>query len=115
MTDTSKDNPYMGIRIYERLMVDYDLYKGRDTELYGYTLGLTGEAGEVADKVKKYIRGDGELDREAIGKELGDVLWYLSRLGQYFGYSIEELAFINWKKLYDRKERNQLQGEGDDR
>jgi NTP pyrophosphatase (non-canonical NTP hydrolase) len=83
------------------------------------TLGLTGEAGEVADKVKKVIRDKGSVFsntcNEEIAKEIGDVLWYLAMLSYDLGYSLEEIAKMNIEKLYSRKERDQIKGNGDNR
>ena len=84
-----------------------------------YALGLTGEAGELADKIKKVYRDKGGVfkqeEREAIVKELGDVLWYLTRLGATLGFSLEEIANGNIKKLADRAKRGKIGGSGDDR
>lgn len=77
-------------------------------------LGLTGEAGEYAEKVKKFIR-DGTWDKDLAIKELGDVLWYLNAAAVQIGSSLEEVASINLAKLYDRKERGVLKGSGDTR
>lgn len=82
-------------------------------------LGITGEAGEAADKFKKIIRDkDGEMsaeDKEAIIKELGDVLWYVASIARYLDTPLSEVAKGNIQKLEDRKARNKLHGEGDNR
>ena len=81
------------------------------------TLGLTGEAGEVADKVKKVLRDrDGQFDpevREAIKLELGDVLWYVAQLGSELGFAMEEIASANLEKLASRAARGRIAGSGD--
>jgi NTP pyrophosphatase (non-canonical NTP hydrolase) len=77
-------------------------------------LGLCGEAGEVAEKVKKFLR-DGTLDDREVAKELGDVLWYLSNLAEDLGYDLMEIATMNIYKLEDRAKRNVLRGSGDNR
>ena len=79
------------------------------------TLGLCGEAGEVAEKVKKKIRDDKPLILKDVVKELGDVLWYLSALASDLDVSLEDIAQTNVEKLTSRKERNKLQGSGDNR
>ncbi len=81
------------------------------------TLGLAGEAGEVAGKVSKIERDlKGVLNdevRAAIKMELGDVLWFLSRTAIEFGTTLDEVANANIEKLRSRKERKQLHGNGD--
>ena len=83
------------------------------------TLGLVGEAGEVAEKVKKVIRDkNGIFDEESkksIKKELGDVLWYLSNLCNEFGFSLDDVALQNIEKLRLRSARGKISGSGDDR
>ena len=83
------------------------------------TLGLTGEAGEVADKVKKVIRDrKGVFDadtREAIKLELGDVLWYVAQLASELGYEMDEVAEANLQKLSSRAARGRIGGSGDQR
>jgi NTP pyrophosphatase (non-canonical NTP hydrolase) len=79
------------------------------------TLGLVGEAGEVAEKIKKSLRGDAPLDRFEAARELGDVLWYLAALARDLGFTLEEVAEMNLQKLRDRRARNVLQGDGDNR
>jgi NTP pyrophosphatase (non-canonical NTP hydrolase) len=82
-------------------------------------LGLCGEAGEVAEKVKKTLRDDGGVlsdeRREALSRELGDVLWYLSQLATEAGLDLEEIAAENLSKLLSRQERGVLRGSGDER
>lgn len=83
------------------------------------TLGLASEAGEVAGKVKKVLRdkqGDFTAeDVEAIGAELGDVLWYIAQLATELGLGLDEIATANIEKLQDRQQRQVLQGSGDKR
>lgn len=87
------------------------------------SLGLNGEAGEVADKVKKLIRDKGwtpgtplvEEDRKSIAKEIGDVLWYVATLSHDLGYALNEIADMNIRKLKARKEKGVLNGSGDNR
>lgn len=82
-------------------------------------LGLGNEAGEVQGKVKKVLRdNNGEFTDEAkkaIGKELGDVLWYLAATAKDLGISLESIAKDNVEKLLDRLERGVIQGSGDER
>ena len=82
-------------------------------------LGLCGEAGEAAEKVKKALRDDGgELTparREALAAELGDVLWYLAQLATEAGLDLDEIAEENLEKLLSRRDRGALQGSGDRR
>jgi len=83
------------------------------------TLGLTGEAGEVADKVKKVIRDKEGVftseTREAIAYEMGDVLWYLAELAHDLGYTLEQVALMNLEKLKSRQKRDKIHGSGDER
>tara|TARA_Y100001968_G_C19245566_1_gene661689 strand:+ start:572 stop:901 length:330 start_codon:yes stop_codon:yes gene_type:complete len=83
------------------------------------TLGLCGESGEVAEKVKKVIRDkEGKFDentRQNLKLELGDVLWYISQLSSELGFTLEEIASENIEKLKSRAERNRISGDGDNR
>jgi NTP pyrophosphatase (non-canonical NTP hydrolase) len=91
----------------------------REAWLVYPALGLAGEAGEVAEHVKKSIRDDGgEVlgpRREAMAKELGDVLWYLAQLATELGLDLDEIAQANLEKLLSRQQRGVLAGSGDDR
>ena len=84
------------------------------TRLVENTLGLVGEAGEVAEKIKKYFR-DGSVDPAVIVKELGDVLFYVAALSAYFDSDLQQVLDKNVEKLNSRKNRGKLQGNGDDR
>ena len=83
------------------------------------TLGLSGEAGEVAEKIKKVIRDkNGVVDaqmRDAIAKELGDVLWYAAQLATELNIPFEDIARGNLEKLFSRLDRGKLHGDGDER
>ena len=80
-------------------------------------LGLAGEAGEVANKVKKFERGDYNEDRlrELAASEIGDVLWYIAGLATVLELDLEEIALNNISKVLDRKSRGVILGDGDDR
>ncbi|MCP9910621.1 nucleoside triphosphate pyrophosphohydrolase family protein [Cyanobium sp. BA20m-p-22] len=83
------------------------------------TLGLCGEAGEVADKVKKVLRDQGgEFSAELIAAlqlELGDVLWYVAQLATELGLELDQVAQANLDKLASRSARNVISGSGDSR
>jgi NTP pyrophosphatase (non-canonical NTP hydrolase) len=98
---------------YQRKTQETAIYP-EDKALEYLALGLNGEAGEVAEKVKKHIRDGKELD-EDFAKELGDVLWYLTRLVDELDADMSEVAESNLDKLFDRKERDKIQGSGDNR
>jgi NTP pyrophosphatase (non-canonical NTP hydrolase) len=104
---------------YQRKAAETAIFP-KEKALEYLTLGLTGEAGEIANKVKKLLR-DG-ADREdyhaklnAIGKELGDVLWYCAMLAKEVDMNLGKIMEDNLEKLADRKARNRLQGDGDNR
>ena len=82
-------------------------------------LGLTGEAGEVAEKMKKILRDNGgvmnDADKREIAKELGDILWYINSTARYLGFSLEEVAQMNLDKVLSRKARGVSHGSGDNR
>jgi len=106
----------MRLNDYQRKAESTAVYPDEYRILYP-TLGLAGEAGEVADKVKKVYR-DGEPSmfyKEELAKELGDVLWYVSILARDLGYSLEYVAQMNIDKLEDRMSRGKIKGSGDNR
>jgi NTP pyrophosphatase (non-canonical NTP hydrolase) len=94
-------------------------YPGAGENIVYPTLGLAGEAGEVAEKVKKLLRDDGgilsEERRAALAAELGDVLWYVAQVATEAGLDLEEIAQANLDKLLSRQQRGVLSGSGDSR
>jgi NTP pyrophosphatase (non-canonical NTP hydrolase) len=103
---------------YQRLSRSTAKYPRHEALTYP-ALGLAGEAGEFADHAKKVIRDDGgEVTperREAMAKELGDVLWYVAQLASELGLELEQIAHENLDKLRSRMERGVLSGSGDER
>jgi NTP pyrophosphatase (non-canonical NTP hydrolase) len=111
----------MNMQEYQDAALETAAYPGFG-EWLGVTycaLGLNGEAGEVADKIKKIQRDKmcvlSAADREAIKKELGDCLWYVAVLAFELGLTLESVAVGNVEKLRSRKERGKINGSGDDR
>jgi NTP pyrophosphatase (non-canonical NTP hydrolase) len=83
------------------------------------TIGLMGEAGEVANKVKKIIRDDGgkitKEKKEELKSELGDVMWYTAQLSTELGLKLSDVAKYNLERLAKRKAEGKLHGSGDKR
>lgn len=111
--DTKEINSHTLFDDYQEWSRTTAIYPEDDARNY-LTLGLVSEAGEVAGKVKKYIRDD-SWDQDAFISELGDVLWYLARLADEVGVDLSYVAQANRDKLESRKERNTLSGSGDNR
>jgi NTP pyrophosphatase (non-canonical NTP hydrolase) len=88
-------------------------------DLLHWVLGLNGEAGEVAEKLKKIIRDKNsvvsEEDKQEMAKELGDVLWYIAVFANDLGVSLDDIAQANIDKLRSRQSRGVLGGSGDNR
>jgi NTP pyrophosphatase (non-canonical NTP hydrolase) len=109
----------MDLNDYQAAALSTAIYPNKGANFAYPALGLAGEAGEVADKLKKVIRdNDGVLIdqvRDAVAKEIGDVLWYVSVLAFEMDYDLNEIAQINIDKLNSRKERGVLSGSGDNR
>lgn len=107
-------------------------------------MGIVGESGELADKIKKYWRNESAKTLEKfagsfaamqdhaclnamsaksmpdefrmeVAKEIGDVLWYLNALAKEINFTLEEIAALNMQKLRDRAERNVIKSIGDNR
>lgn len=109
----------MKMNDYQEMAISTAVYPNKGNNLAYTALGLCGESGEFADKVKKIIRDcDGVATEEAkaaMAKELGDVLWYVASCASELGYDMETIASKNIAKLTARKLAGTLQGSGDDR
>ena len=113
------DSPTMAT--YQQLCTETQIYP-REHAVFYPALGLAGEAGEVANKIKKIMRdrkGDvnnlsGEI-KDDIASELGDCLWYISALATDLGIGLDGVAFENIKKLDKRQANNTLHRSGDKR
>ena len=109
----------MQLNDYQTAALSTAVYPNQGANFAYPALGLAGEAGEVADKLKKVIRdNDGVLTdpvRDAVAKELGDVLWYVSVLAKELDYDLETIAKANVEKLLSRQQRGVLTGSGDNR
>ena len=105
----------MELNDYQKRALKTAIYKDISQSIPIYpVLGLCGEVGEIAEKIKKIIRDeDSVLTDEK--KELGDVLWYLSVLASELRLELDDVAQSNLEKLKDRKDRNKLKGSGDNR
>ena len=108
----------MELSEYQRLSRSTAKYPRQEALTYP-ALGLAGEAGEVAEHAKKAIRDDaGAISddrRQAMAKELGDVLWYVAQLATELDLDLGEVAEANLEKLLSRQRRGVLSGSGDDR
>jgi NTP pyrophosphatase (non-canonical NTP hydrolase) len=108
----------MTLNDYQKEALSTAVY-GSGSKIIYPTLGLAGEAGEVADKVKKVLRdNNGEFDewrKIQIAAEIGDVLWYIAALSDDLGFTLEDIAKLNIGKLSQRRANNTIHGEGDNR
>jgi NTP pyrophosphatase (non-canonical NTP hydrolase) len=108
----------MTINEYQNKAIETAIY-GEGSKVIYPTLGLAGETGEVAEKIKKVLRdSNGVFTDEKkleIIFELGDAQWYIAALARDLGYTLEEVCELNLKKLKSRKERNLISGSGDNR
>lgn len=129
-----QDDPTLNM--YMDLTAKTAIYPGTGTLVGAIycSLKLAGESGEFAEKVGKAIRDDGEFliiddknprfvefrrlapkRREALIKELGDVLWYTAQLCKCLDTTLQEVAYKNLKKLAERHKTDTIHGDGDDR
>jgi len=109
----------MNLNEYQTLALRTARPKDANNEVFHLLLGLSGEAGEIAEKTKKIVRDQdsdfSKLDLVDLKKELGDVLWHVAVLADYFGITLEDIGDTNIKKLASRLERGVISGSGDNR
>ncbi len=109
----------MNFNEYQQKARQTAIYPNKDNNFIYPTLGLVGEAGEVAEKIKKVIRDNNGIitqeKKEEIKKELGDVLWYIANLAHELNIDLEDVAGSNIEKLFSRMERDKVHGDGDNR
>lgn len=109
----------MNFNEYQAKAITTAIYPDQGKNIIYPTLGLTGEAGEVSELIKKMIRDDAgvltEERRAKLAKELGDVLWYVAVVAYESGLMLGDVARGNIDKLASRKERGQISGSGSDR
>jgi len=119
--------PLNDLNDYQERAARYDLAAPTCGQLWYYGLGVAGEAGEVADKVKKLYRGGAvlsrqqdlsglpQVERDELVKELGDVLWYVAAIARMLDVSLSDVAHVNLAKLESRLKRGTVFGTGDNR
>ena len=120
-TQTNENHKYKKISdldMYQKVALTTAIYPREQAIIYP-TLGLTGEAGEVANKVKKIIRDGSDSTNEKlvseIKSEIGDCLWYIAVLANDFNIKLSDIASANIEKLALRQKNNTIHGSGDDR
>ena len=116
--ESNKYKKVSDLDMYQQVAKQTAIYPREQAIIYP-TLGLTGEAGEVANKVKKIIRDDGfknnEIMVQEISAEIGDCLWYISVLADDIGVKLSDIANNNLVKLANRKKKGTIHGSGDTR
>jgi len=109
----------MDFNYYQNRARETAIYPNMGSEFTYPALGLVGEAGEIANKLKKVIRDNSGIlsddVRESVSAELGDVLWYVAQLATEMGTDLNAIAQRNIDKLASRKERGVIAGSGDNR
>jgi len=109
----------MNFNDYQQKARTTAIYPDCGNNLWYPALGLTGESGEVAEKIKKIYRDSGGVASMEVGhalvKELGDVLWYVANIASELGVDLGFVARLNIEKLEQRSKTGNLHGDGDDR
>lgn len=109
----------MTFREYQLKAKETACYPEKGHNFIYATFGMMGEAGEVAEKIKKIWRDHNKQvndnDRLEIKKELGDVLWYLSQIAEELKIDFDDVAETNIIKTHSRLDRQVIHGSGDNR
>jgi len=107
----------MDLNDYQQAALRTAAPRDKPNELFHLLLGLVGETGEIAEKAKKIVRDNdsdfSQWDTDDLKKELGDTLWYLAVIADYFDVPLEDVAQLNIAKLVDRQTRGAISGSGD--
>ena len=116
--ESNKYKKVSDLDMYQKVALTTAIYPREQAIIYP-TLGLTGEAGEVANKVKKIIRDGSDKNDDSlvseIKSEIGDCLWYIAVLADDIGCKLSDIANTNLVKLANRKEKGTIGGSGDKR
>ena len=116
--ESNKYKKVSDLDMYQQVAKTTAIYPREQAIIYP-TLGLTGEAGEVANKVKKIIRdGSNKNDEKLVSEikaEIGDCLWYIAVLADDFNIKLSDIASANIEKLANRKKKGTIHGSGDTR
>ncbi|QOI68985.1 putative MazG domain-containing protein [Pelagibacter phage Mosig EXVC030M] len=116
--ESNKYKKVSDLDMYQKVAITTAIYPREQAIIYP-TLGLTGEAGEVANKVKKIIRdGSNSKDERLVSEiksEIGDCLWYIAVLASDFDIKLSDIASSNLEKLANRKKNGTIHGSGDNR
>ncbi len=76
-------------------------FDDKEKEIVDWGLGIAGEAGDVAGCIKKTVFHEND-QRDGIRENLGDTLWYVAMICNYFGWDLEEILKENIEKLKRR-------------
>ena len=116
--ESNKYKKVSDLDMYQQVAKTTAIYPREQAIIYP-TLGLTGEAGEVANKVKKIIRDGSDKNDDSlvseIKSEIGDCLWYIAVLANDFNIKLSDIASTNLEKLANRKKNGTIHGSGDNR
>ena len=116
--ESNKYRKVSDLDMYQKVALTTAIYPREQAIIYP-TLGLTGEAGEVANKVKKIIRDGSDKNDDSlvseIKSEIGDCLWYIAVLANDFNIKLSDIASANLEKLEKRKQKGTIHGSGDNR